>query len=105
MDGSIAPTLIEEPPGLVEVAEIRLVERGPEEIHVTDFKVRPEVAGGVSRGVEGMEGAVMGVGEEASSGVRVNWMALDRGMWFLGFSRIPGFVPATFTRDIGGKET
>lgn len=50
----ITPSLVEESTSAVQVLEVCLVLVTPEEIQVTDFKVRPEVAGGVTISILGV---------------------------------------------------
>lgn len=51
MDGRIAPSLVEEASRTVEVLEIVLVRLAPPELHVSNLKVAPEVAGGEALGL------------------------------------------------------
>lgn len=51
MNGCIAPSLVEEASRAVKVLEIVLVSLAPPELHVSNLKVAPEVAGGEALGL------------------------------------------------------
>ena len=54
MHRRITPSFVKEPTGTIQVLEVGFILFTPEEIQVTDFKVGPEVAGGVTIGIPGV---------------------------------------------------
>jgi hypothetical protein len=92
MDGGIAPALVEETTGAIEVVEEVFVRLGAEEGHVGDFKVGPEMAGGVAVGALEVVGPVGGVLEplEGVVGMDVLRVVLDE-LHRLGPEALDGF--------------
>lgn len=61
--GGVAPALVEEAAGAVEVLEVLLVLAAAPEVHVADLEVGPEVAGAVAVGEQVVLLAALAVGE------------------------------------------
>ena len=63
MHWGIAPTLVEEPAGSVEMIEVCFILGTAPEIHVGNLEIAPEMTGGVTVGLGVVLGAVAGVGQ------------------------------------------
>lgn len=76
MHRRVSPPLIKEAPRAVQVVKVVFVLSRAPEVHIGDFKVAPEVAGGVAVRFGGVAGTVGGVGEpfEGVVGVDVVWV-------------------------------
>lgn len=57
MDRGVTPSFVEEATSVVEIVKISRIFIAPEEVHVANFEVGPEMAGRVSVGIAGVFGS------------------------------------------------
>ena len=76
--GCVAPALVEEAAGAIEMVKVVLVDARPPEGHVGNLKVAPEMAGRVAVGLGVGVGPALRVGQPAERVVRVHVVLVRR---------------------------
>lgn len=77
--GRVAPSLVEEAAGVVEVVKVVLVDGAPPKVHVSHLKVAPEVTGRVSLGLLVVLGPAHVVGQPPEGALLVDGI-----LWVVG---------------------